>query len=64
MCEGGREMKNILVRFATDESGTAVIEYGLIALLISIGIIGALAVIGATLGGVYVAIGAALSAAG
>jgi pilus assembly protein Flp/PilA len=57
-------MKNILVRFVTDESGTTVIEYGLIALLISIGIIGALAVIGTTLGGIYVAIGKALAGAG
>ena len=56
-------MKNILVRFVSDESGTTVIEYGLIALLISIGIIGALTMIGATLGGIYVAIGNALSGA-
>jgi pilus assembly protein Flp/PilA len=56
-------MKNILVRFVTDESGTTVIEYGLIALLISIGIIGALTVIGATLGGIYAAIGIALAGA-
>jgi len=59
---GRTAMKNILVRFVTDESGTAVIEYGLIALLISIGIIGALTVIGTTLGGIYVAIGNALAA--
>jgi pilus assembly protein Flp/PilA len=56
-------MENILVRFVTDESGTTVIEYGLIALLISIGIIGALAVIGTTLGGIYAAIGNALASA-
>ena len=56
-------MKNILVGFVTDESGTTVIEYGLIALLISIGIIGALLVIGATLGGIYAAIGNALAVA-
>jgi len=57
-------MKNVLVRFVTDESGTTVIEYGLIALLISIGIIGALAVIGTSLGGIYVGIGNALAGAG
>jgi Flp pilus assembly pilin Flp len=56
-------MENILARFVTDESGTTVIEYGLIALLISIGIIGVLFVIGATLGGVYTAIGNALAVA-
>jgi Flp pilus assembly pilin Flp len=56
-------MKNILVGFVTDESGTTVIEYGLVVLLVSLGIIGALAVIGSTLGGAYVAIGNALTAA-
>jgi pilus assembly protein Flp/PilA len=56
-------MENILVRFVTDESGTTVIEYGLIALLISIGIIGALGVIGISLGGIYAAIGNALAVA-
>ena len=56
-------MKNILVRFVTDESGTTVIEYGLIAVLISIGIIGALTVMGATLGGLHVAIENALAGA-
>jgi len=57
-------MKKVLVRFVTDESGTTVIEYGLIALLISIGVIGALAVIGTSLGGIYVGIGNALAGAG
>jgi pilus assembly protein Flp/PilA len=56
-------MKDTLVRFVTDESGTTAIEYGLIALLISIGIIGALAVIGTSLGGIYVAIDNALAGA-
>ena len=57
-------MKNILARFVADESGSTVIEYGLLALLISIGIIGAVTMIGATLGGIYVAIGNALIGAG
>jgi Flp pilus assembly pilin Flp len=56
-------MKHTAVRFVTDESGTTVIEYGLIALLISIGIIGALAVIETSLGGIYVAIDNALAGA-
>ena len=56
-------MKNILVRFVTDESGTTVIEYGLVASLISIGIIAALTIMGATLGGLYIAIGNALAGA-
>ena len=56
-------MKNILVRFVIDESGTTVIEYGVIAFHISIGIIGALTVVAMTLGGIYAAIGNALAAA-
>ncbi len=56
-------MKDTLVRFVTDESGTTAIEYGVIALLISIGIIGALAMIGTSLGGIYVAIDNALAGA-
>lgn len=34
-------MKTLLARFAKDESGSAVLEYGLIAALIGIGIIAA-----------------------
>jgi Flp pilus assembly pilin Flp len=56
-------MKNILVGFVTDESGTTVVEYGLVTFLISIGVIGALAILGATLGGLYAAIGNALAGA-
>jgi pilus assembly protein Flp/PilA len=56
-------MKTYLVRFARDEFGTTVIEYGLVAFLISIGIIGALTVTGFALGGLYIAIGNALTAA-
>jgi Flp pilus assembly pilin Flp len=56
-------MKTTLVRFISDEFGTTVIEYGLITFLISIGIIGALTLVGFTLGGLYAAIGTALSVA-
>ena len=56
-------MKNILIRFVVDETGTTVIEYSLIAFLISIGFIGALWVIGTTLGAVYAGIGNALASA-
>jgi pilus assembly protein Flp/PilA len=35
-------MKNIVSRFMNDESGATAIEYGLIAALVSVGIIGAL----------------------
>ena len=37
-------MKDILVRFARDEFGTTVVEYGLIAFPISVVIVGVLAV--------------------
>ena len=56
-------MKTILGRFARDEFGTAVIEYGLVTFLISIAIIGALTVAGFALGGLYGAIANALAAA-
>ena len=42
-------MKNIVNRFATDESGATAIEYGLIAALISVVIIGVLSTIGTRL---------------
>jgi Flp pilus assembly pilin Flp len=53
-------MRTLLVRFVSNELGTTVIEYGLVAFLISIGIIGALTVIGITLGGTYAEIGVTL----
>jgi pilus assembly protein Flp/PilA len=42
-------MKNLFVRFAKDESGATAIEYGLIAALISVVIIGVLSTIGTKL---------------
>jgi len=42
-------MKNIVNRFAKDESGATAIEYGLIAALISVVIIGVLSTIGTRL---------------
>ncbi len=42
-------MKKIVNRFATDESGATAIEYGLIAALISVVIIGVLSTIGTNL---------------
>lgn len=44
---------NIFARFAKDESGATAIEYGLIAALISVVIIGAVATLGGTLNGVF-----------
>ncbi|WIY53321.1 Flp family type IVb pilin [Devosia sp. YIM 151766] len=44
---------NIFARFAQDESGATAIEYGLIAALISVGIIVAVSTLGNTLSGVF-----------
>jgi len=42
-------MKNLFARFAKDESGATAIEYGLIAALISVAIVGILATVGGNL---------------
>jgi pilus assembly protein Flp/PilA len=42
-------MKNLFARFANDESGATAIEYGLIAALIAVVIIGAVTTLGTTL---------------
>ncbi len=45
-------MKNLVSRFARDDSGATAIEYGLIAALIAVVIIGALQAIGTNLNAV------------
>ena len=42
-------MKNLFTRFVKDESGATAIEYGLIAALISVVLIGVLTTLGTTL---------------
>jgi pilus assembly protein Flp/PilA len=44
-----RQMKNLVTRFVKDESGATAIEYGLIAALISVVIIGVLSTLGTNL---------------
>ena len=44
---------NIFARFAQDESGATAIEYGLIAALISVGIIMAASALGTNLGNLF-----------
>ena len=51
---------NIFVRFAQDESGATAIEYGLIAALISVVIIGAVTTLGTNLTTVFDDIAGAL----
>lgn len=52
---------NIFARFAQDESGATAIEYGLIAALISVVIIGAVTTLGGTLNGVFTEINTKLT---
>jgi pilus assembly protein Flp/PilA len=47
------KMKTLFSRFANDESGATAIEYGLIAALIAVVIIGALTTVGSKLGGTF-----------
>jgi pilus assembly protein Flp/PilA len=46
-------MKNFVARFVKDESGATAIEYGLIAALIAVGIIGAARIIGSQISTTY-----------
>jgi pilus assembly protein Flp/PilA len=52
-----------IVRLLRDESGATAIEYGLIAALISVVIIGAVTLVGTNLSSVFNSIATALSAA-
>jgi pilus assembly protein Flp/PilA len=46
-------MSNILSRFVRDESGATAIEYGLIAALIAVVVIGAVTAVGTGLSGTF-----------
>jgi len=59
--KGAWEM-NMFARFAKDESGATAIEYGLIAALISVVIIGAVTTLGGTLKGVFETLNTKLTA--
>jgi pilus assembly protein Flp/PilA len=56
-------MKNLLTRFLRNESGVTAIEYGLIAALISVVIIGAAGLVGTQLAAVFTKISTELAAA-
>ena len=47
---------NMIARFAKDESGATAIEYGLIAMLISVAIIAALRTVATSLNGTFAAV--------
>jgi pilus assembly protein Flp/PilA len=46
-------MQDLVKRFAADESGVTAIEYGLIAALIAVAIIGAARVVGTTISATF-----------
>ena len=46
-------MTKLFARFAKDESGATAIEYGLIAALIAVGIIGAASALGTNISGTF-----------
>ena len=56
-------MKRLFVRFVRNEAGVTAIEYGLIAGLISVLIIGAVTLVGTQLNAVFAAISTALGTA-
>lgn len=57
-------MKNLLKRFAKDESGATAIEYGLIAAGISVAIITVVTTVGTNLTGTFTKVANALSSGG
>ena len=58
-----KNLRNLLNRFCENESGVTAIEYGLIAALISVVIIGAAGVVGTNLAKVFTNISTQLAAA-
>ncbi len=54
-------MTNVFARFVKDESGATAIEYGLIAGLIAVVIIGAATTLGTNLSGLFTRISTALT---
>ena len=55
------DMTNFVARFVKDESGATAIEYGLIAMLISVAVIGVLQGVGSNLGTTFTSVNNALS---
>jgi pilus assembly protein Flp/PilA len=56
-------MRNIVSRFAKDEQGAALVEYGLLVGLIAVVCVGAVTTLGGTINGVFGTINLALTAA-
>ena len=51
-------MKNLIIRFGKDESGATAIEYGLIAALIAVVIIGGATLLGTKINGTFTRVAA------
>jgi pilus assembly protein Flp/PilA len=58
-----KQMSKFVTRFLKNESGATAIEYGLIAALIAVVIVGAVGAIGTNLNGVFGAVSGALAPA-
>ena len=56
-------MRNIVSRFAKDEQGAALVEYGRLVGLIAVVCVGAVTTLGGTINGVFGTINLALTAA-
>ncbi len=56
-------MKNLFARFVKDESGATAIEYGLIAALLAVVLIGVLGSVGGTLNSTFTNVNTALTSA-
>lgn len=61
---GSTVMQKFVKSFIADESGATAIEYGLIAALIAVGIIGAATLLGGNLSNLFNGIAGSVSAAG
>ncbi|SEB67327.1 pilus assembly protein Flp/PilA [Nitratireductor aquibiodomus] len=57
-------MANLFARFMKDESGATAIEYGLLAALIAVAIIGGARAIGTNIGTTFTTVGGALGGGG
>ena len=57
-------MQNLFTRFIEDESGATAIEYGLIAALISVGIIAGAKTVGTNVNSKFTTVGTAIGNAG
>ena len=63
MHSGEAKMKNVMKKFFKNESGATAIEYGLIAALIAVAIIGAVSTLGTNASETFTKVGTAIGEA-